>query len=363
MTCKKETITLTGVGDVIIDREQPETIFKYVADVFRSADISYANMEQVLSDTGVPHPTQTVHKSAKAVEAYTKNKIDVVSLATNHALDWGVEGLLGTLDTLEKSGVAYCGAGKNITEARKPVILERKGTKVGFLNYCCVAFDYYAATETKPGISAFKVWTIYEKGDYQPATLPRVVSMVHKEDLEMMVEAVKSLKSQVDVVVVTFHWGHHLVQSIIPDYCVELAHALIDVGADLILGHHTHILKGIEMYKGKAIFYSLGNFALELGKHMVNQKHVSSLDEYYGITDEDNLARKHTMIAKAVIQDGEIKKVSYIPCYENDNKEPEIVTKDNPLGQGVYDYVEKISKQEKLAVHFEWDGDEVLVKP
>ena len=135
----KESITFVAVGDVIIDREHPETMFRHVREVFQSADIAYANMEQVLSEKGTPHPRQAVHSSPDIVDAYTKNGIDVVSLATNHIMDWGTEGLFGTLEMLKSAGIQYCGVGENIAEARKPAILERKGTKVGLLNFCTVS--------------------------------------------------------------------------------------------------------------------------------------------------------------------------------------------------------------------------------
>src|SRR5512145_557362 len=133
---KKETITFLGTGDVIIDREKPETVFRHVIDQFRSADITCVAMEQVLSDKGTPDPRQAVYASSKMVDAYTLTGVDVVSAATNHAGDWGVEGLLGTIETLNAEGIPFCGIGRNLEEARKPAIIERKGTKVGFLNFC-----------------------------------------------------------------------------------------------------------------------------------------------------------------------------------------------------------------------------------
>jgi hypothetical protein len=358
---KNEAITFVGVGDVIIDREEPATIFRHVADVLQSADITYANMEQVLSDTGTPDPRQAVYASSKMVDAYVKNNIDVVSAATNHIGDWGKEGILGTMKTLKAAGIPYCGVGENLNEARKPVILERKGTKVGFLNFCTVHLPEYAATDDRPGLAPIKVWTVYEKLDFQPATPPLVVSITHKEDLEDLVERVKDLKTRVDVAVLVMHWGQHLLPAIIPDYCIEIGHAAIDAGADMVLGSHTHILKGIEMYKGKPIFYSLANFCLELGSHMRDHKHVGMLDKLYRIKDWHD--RRKTMMVKAIIEDGKVKRVSYIPCYERDDKEPEIVKRSDPRGQDVFNYVEEISRSEGLNVHFEWDGDEVLVLP
>jgi hypothetical protein len=358
---KKEAITFIGTGDVIIDREEPETVFRHVVDRFRSADITCVAMEQVLSDKGTPDPRQAVYASSKMVDAYRLTGVDVVSTATNHAGDWGVEGVLGTIETLNAAGIPFCGIGRNLNEARKPAILERKGTKVGFLNYCSVHLPEFAATDDRPGVSPIRVWTIYERVDFQPATPPLVVSITHKDDLEDLVTRVKVLKDQVDVVILLMHWGQHILPAIIPDYCIEIGHAAIDAGADMILGHHTHILKGIEMYKGKPIFYSLGNFCLELGSHMRDHKHVGMLDKLYRVKDWHD--RRKTMMAKAVVEDGKVTRVSYIPCYERDDKEPEPVKRSNPRGQDVFNYVEEISRSEGLAVHFEWDGDEVLVLP
>ena len=355
----KEEITIVGAGDAIIDREQPETMFRHVKDVFQSADITYVNMEQVLSDKGTPHPRQAVHASSDIVNAYTKNSIDVVSLATNHIMDWGVEGLYGTLETLDRANIAHCGAGRNIAEARKPAILERNGTRVGFLNFCTVAFEEFNATEDKPGLSSLKVYTAYEHVDYQPATPPLIVSITKKEDLAVLTDCVAALKSEVDVVVVCMHWGQHILPAIIPDYCFEMAYAAVDAGADVIFGSHTHILKGIEVYKGKPIFYSLGNFCLELGAHMRDHKHVNKLDKLYRVKDWHD--RRKTMIAKIIIENGQLKRASYLPCYERDDKEPELVKRPDPRAQEIFDYVVEIGKEEGIETGFEWDGDEVVV--
>jgi poly-gamma-glutamate capsule biosynthesis protein CapA/YwtB (metallophosphatase superfamily) len=360
---KKEPITLVGVGDVIIDRPRPETMFRHVSNVLQSADITYANMEQVLSDRGTPDPRQVVHSSSNVVNAYLAHKVDILSLATNHAMDWGEEGLLGTLETLERAKIPHLGAGRNLEEARMPVILERKGVRVGFLNYCTVARPDYAATKNSPGMAFIRVLTLYERVDYQPATPPLIISMTHKEDLAYIVESVKKLKTKVDVVVLLVHWGQHMLPAVIPDYCKEIAHAAVDAGADVIIGGHPHILKGIEMYKGAPIFYSLGNFAVELRSDLRERdlEHIAFLHNYYYI--QDKTERRKTMIAKLKIEDGAVSRVSYIPAYENDDKEPEIVGRNDPRGMGVFSYVQEISEREGLQVHFEWDGDEVLVLP
>jgi hypothetical protein len=357
----KESITLVGVGDVIIDRDDPASIFWNVSNVLNSADIAYANCEQPLSDKGTPNPKQAVYSSPKNLDGFLSAGFDVVSLANNHALDWGTEALLDTISRLDAARLPHVGAGANIAQARQPVILERKGTRVGFLSYSSVHMDGYEAGIDSPGLAPIRIWTIYERVDYQPGTPPRIVSFPYKEDLEGLTENIKRLKAQVDIVVLCMHWGQHLVPAVIPMYCFELGHAAIDAGVDIILGTHTHILKGIEIYHGKPIFYSTANFALELGSHMRDHKHVGGLNEFYKITDETE--RRNTLIAKFKIEDGRLARVSYIPCYINEKSEPVIQKRSDSYGQQVFDYIKNISESEKLNVHFAWEGDEVLVLP
>ena len=368
---KKETITFLGVGDINIDREKPETIFQHVAEMLRSADITYGNCEQTYSDLGNLVRGHGTNAESRNFPALPYDGFDVISLANNHTLDWGEENLLDTLERFKEAGLPYVGAGKNIEEARQPVILERKGTKVGFLAYSCVTPQGFEAGDNKPGLSPIRVSTIYEQVDYQPGTPPRIVTITNKEDLQAMQKDIRKLKEQVDVVVIAIHWGVHIVPRIIPMYCFEIGHAAIDAGADLILGTHPHILKGIEVYQGKGIFYSTCNFACEIGPTIRKNpggEFVDKMLERYDCVPDPECPNylspresRSTLIAKAIIEDGEIKRLSYIPCYVNKDTEPEIVTREDPRGQIVYNYMEDISRSEGLQVQFVWEGDEVLI--
>jgi hypothetical protein len=360
---KKGKLTFLGVGDILIDREKPETIFRYVAPVLRSADITFANAEQGFCTSGCPNPIHVSYSDPRNIPALLYTGIDVLSMANNHTLDWGTEGLLESIARLKEAGITCTGVGKNLAEARLPAILEKKGTKADFLAYGCIGPDGYEAEADKPGYAPVRAWTIYEKVDYQPATPPRIVSFPYKEDLAAMIGDIQALKAKVDVVIVSFHWGQHLIPRVIPMYCFDIGHAAVDAGADLILGGHTHILKGIEVYKGKVIFYSLSNFACELGQGTlslgVNARFTKKLTLVYGTMHHPEA--KATLIAKALIENGKIKRVSYIPCYINEREEPEIVKRNDKKGQEVFNYVEDISRSEKLPVHFAWEGDEVLI--
>ena len=157
--------------------------------------------------------------------------VSLVNLANNHIADYGREGLEDTMHNLDSIGVRYVGVGKNINEARTPVVIEKKGKRIAFLGY--YGGGEYAATDTRSGFA------------------PRRASII--------VEDVRKVRQQADYVVVNFHWGVERAEHPEPEQ-IALARRVVDAGADLIIGHHPHVLQGVELYKGKTIAYSLGNF-------------------------------------------------------------------------------------------------------
>jgi poly-gamma-glutamate capsule biosynthesis protein CapA/YwtB (metallophosphatase superfamily) len=158
-------------------------------------------------------------------------RVSIVNLANNHIADYGREGMEDTMRNLEAVGIRYVGAGRNLAEARQPVILEKNGVRIAFLGY--YGGGEFAATERLPGFA------------------PRRSRIV--------VEDVRKARVEADYVVVNFHWGVERAEHPEPEQMV-LARQVIDAGADLIVGHHPHVLQGIESYRGKHIVYSLGNF-------------------------------------------------------------------------------------------------------
>ncbi len=157
--------------------------------------------------------------------------VSIVNCANNHTTDFGAEGILETIQQLDSAGIRHVGIGRDLTEARRPVILKVKGIRIGFLGYG--GDRAYIASRSQPGTTSPSTWLILED--------------------------IKRLKPRVDFVVVNLHWGEEL--AIQPDSSqITLAHRIVDGGADLIVGHHPHVLQGIERYHGKVIAYSLGNF-------------------------------------------------------------------------------------------------------
>jgi poly-gamma-glutamate capsule biosynthesis protein CapA/YwtB (metallophosphatase superfamily) len=200
---------------------------------FRQADISMVNLEAPFTSASQPLPGKKFNFKAPVenVQALQTGGIDIVNLANNHAMDYQTAGLVETAQTLKKAGIQSVGAGENIKAARRPVVMEVKGKKVAYLGYYDA--DLHAATEKAAG------------------TNPRHNDRVAAD--------IKALRGQVDWIVVNYHWGEELAKY--PgDWQIELARFTVDQGADLVVGHHPHVLQGAEVYKGRPIVYSLGNF-------------------------------------------------------------------------------------------------------
>lgn len=248
-------IHLSAVGDIMLDRTLGSVIadggiefpFKRVAEPLQIADITVGNLETALGDVGEPvEKSFTFQSPPAAAESLAWGGFDVISLANNHAMDFGPESLLQGIDLLKKQNVAPIGAGANSDEARAPHIMSVNSLDIAFLGYVHVPveargsfFDTatWTATETEPGLA----WAVPEE----------------------IIEDVTAVKSQVDLVVVVLHSGYEYVEPPSEEQAAA-AHAAIDAGADIVIGHHAHILQAVEFYKDGVIAYGLGNFAFNI---------------------------------------------------------------------------------------------------
>ena len=205
--------------------------------VIDEADIFMANEEFPFSTRGTPAEDKqfTFRADPSLVSIFKELGIDIVTLANNHAMDYGTDALLDTCETLDKAGIARVGAGKHLEEAKAPVILEAQGKKIGFLGASrVIPVGSWNATSTKPG-------------------------MLTTYDPKILVDEIRKLREQCDYLVVYVHWGIERKETP-EDYQRSLGKQYIDAGADVVIGSHPHVLQGVEYYKGKPIVYSLGNF-------------------------------------------------------------------------------------------------------
>ncbi len=159
--------------------------------MLNTPDILFANCDQTYSDKHPPAPFNPLGSDPSNIPALVYAGLDVVSLANNHTLDFGIPDLLDTIERVQKAGIKVVGVGKNISEARQPVIMERKGTRVGFLAYGCLGPDGYEAWEDKPGYAPMRAYTVYDKWDYRPGTPPRIITVAYPDDLAAMKEDIR----------------------------------------------------------------------------------------------------------------------------------------------------------------------------
>lgn len=232
------TVTLMFSGDVTLSDSFQEVMGNNYAQTFanmpeyQQADVAMVNLENPLTRATLPLPGKQFNFKAdpKSIAALKSGGVDIVTLANNHSMDYDAEGLKETLAHLETAGIEYMGAGKDLTHARRPQIIDVKGQRIAYLAYWG---EEYGAEANKPGVNNIRE--------------------------ERIAEDIRAIRDQVDWVVVNYHWGQELAD-FPADWQTKLAHFTVDQGADLVVGHHPHVLQGAEIYKGRAIAYSLGNF-------------------------------------------------------------------------------------------------------
>ncbi len=238
-------VRIAAVGDIMLGGTAAPEMQKYGYDypfertqsILKQAQIVFGNLEGPLTDGGANEtPKKYVFRSPpdKVAPALARAGFNIVSLANNHSLDYGPQGLEDTRAALEKAGIHGIGAGRNLAEARTAVYMKAGGSTVAFLAYSLTFPEEFWAGPDKPG-TAFG----------------------HEQHVR---EDVAAARAKADIVVVSFHWGQEG-KTELRDYQVQLAHAAIDAGANAVVGHHPHVLQGVEHYKQGVILYSLGNFA------------------------------------------------------------------------------------------------------
>ncbi len=365
--------SVLATGDVAPRRDDLASMFDGVRPALEAGDIVFGQLETTISERGTPAPqAKLAMRTEPAAAAVIRAAgYDVVSFAGNHCFDFGREALFDTLDHVRAAGLAVCGAGANIAEARAPAIIEHEGARVAFLAYSSILPQGYRASGDRPGCAPMWAHTHYEQIDYdQPGTPARVHTFPDARDLAALKADVAAARAQADVVAVSIHWGVHFVPSVIADYQRAVAHVAIEAGADAILGHHPHILKGIEVYRGKPIFYSLGNFAIEQPQAFnadilksESFKHLMALNPaidplrlFVGPPDS-----QMSMIARLEVEDGRIVGACFQPVMISDGSEPHVLAAGDPRFARVADYVAQVGAEQGLAVRFKRDGDWISI--
>jgi len=369
------SIRITAVGDIVMQYGDPERYFAPSAPITRASDVAIGQIE-------VPHTTETAVSaltvpSPPADPAYldvmAAAGYDIGTVAGNHAFDLGTRGVLDTIAAARNAGMVTTGTGANLAAAMVPAIVERSGVRVGVLSFNCVGPRESWATSKKAGCAFVKVITHYDLDDLNPGNPPQIYTFCDRRSLAQMTEAIEALRREVDIVVVALHKGYGHTPARIDDYEFEVSHAAVDAGADAVVGHHSHIMRGIEVYRGKPIFHGLGNFVCVTDALTPDPDSDSEelkawarrRVEMYGFAPDPAMPgypfhpeSRNTAIAVLDVNGGHIR-AGFIPCWIDDDARPV------PLAEGDRDsvaaYIEDISRRAGLDTGFSWEDDVVRV--
>jgi poly-gamma-glutamate synthesis protein (capsule biosynthesis protein) len=249
---KPETITLALTGDVMLGRLVDETMrargFAHpwgdILPQMKDSDALLVNLECALTahtDPWTDGEEKAFYFRADPAAVRTLHiaGVDFVSLANNHAGDFGTEGLLETVSVLDHAGLAHAGAGRSLAEAERPAVLKVASCRVGVLAFA----DYpvaWAAEPSRAGINYTKVST-------------------HPKHFHRIEDGIQNARHLCDIVIFSIHWGPNMQSRPSADF-VEFARAVVDAGADVFWGHSAHVVQGVEIWNGKPILYDSGDF-------------------------------------------------------------------------------------------------------
>jgi len=253
----QSAISILLAGDLVLDVQDPDHWLSGIAPALQAADITIGHLEVPHTRRGselagdVPAPgADPAH-----LDALARAGFDAVSLAGNHIADCGPEGIEDTITRLDALGIVHAGAGATLDAARRPALLTVRGRTVALLSYNCVGPEAAWATSDRAGCAYLRLVT----GDGSPVSPTAPLLAPHPEALEILKVDVAAARALADLVIVALHKGIVHTPSRLAGYERPLAQAAIDAGADIVAGHHAHIVRGIEMVRGKPVFHGLGN--------------------------------------------------------------------------------------------------------
>jgi poly-gamma-glutamate synthesis protein (capsule biosynthesis protein) len=263
------------VGDVnLMGVEDAGVPFARLGAEMRAAELVFANLECLLYEPPEGHAVE--HEGffadpAIGGEVLQSAGIAAVGLANN--VNYGAAAISGSIARLDRLGIAHTGAGADLAAARAPAIVDRGGLRIGFLQRSSVYWPTnHEASERGPGIAVIRGHTAYQVPAHKtrpdvppmnrPGVPPVILTWADRAYLSAFAEDVAHVRREADVVVASCHWG--LGEEVL-DYMTEIAHAAVDAGADIVIGHGPHYSLPVEVYRGKPIFYGLGSFSFHTG--------------------------------------------------------------------------------------------------
>lgn len=366
-----------ATGDLVLERADTTELLGAAAPVLAEADIVIGQLE-------VPHTEATVTFTSdvpalpappRALDGVAAAGFDILTLAGNHVFDFGPQGIADSRRHCADRGIRTTGAGSTLAEAWEPAVVPHGDRRLVVLSVNAVGPRESWAATTKPGCAYVEVLTHYEPRGANPGGPPRTSTFVEPRSLtEFRARVAEQTAPDADVVV-ALHKGLVHERARIADYEFELAHAAVDAGAAVVLGSHAHILKGVEVYRGRPIFHGLGNFATVTralgGSDADDPERRAWARErlrLFGFTPDAAMPEypfhpesRDTVIAALTFgPSGEVS-AGVIPCRIDDAARPVPLTRAGG-GERVADYLAAITREAGLHTDFSWEGDRLMIR-
>ncbi|MBR3276646.1 MAG: CapA family protein [Eubacterium sp.] len=375
----QEKLKMVALGDIILG-DDSEYYVNSIRPMLERFDVRIGQLE-------VPYTLRNEVLDGLSREPERLNPLkgvmDIMTMSGNHlydAKDVGVEDSIAKLDEL---GILHTGAGMNLAEARKPAVFTKNGTRIGVLNYNCVGASANKASDKKPGGAYVDIYTRYELGDVANpgGAAEKIYTYPDPVSMDAMLDDIHALRENCDVLCVYFHKGIVHMPVKLADYERFVCHAAIDAGADVIFASHSHILHGIEVYRGRTIYHGLCNGIAWVPS--LSPKYIFKNAKKNDVFDPEEWTRNriarfgfvpdeayptypfhpeaiYTVFATCKVEDGKIVKTGFIPAIVGTDGAPRVCGR-NDGGEEVLAYMKKITEKAGLPAQFAWDGDEVAV--
>lgn len=391
----KNRQTLIFGGDFTLGKN-PEFYMQGVNDLLDQADIRMFQLEEPFLEELVENAPPERHTSTLNCIV---GKVDLVTLPGNHFFDFGEAGVRDTMAWCDRNGIIHAGGGMNAQEAKQPVFLEKNGVKIGVLAYDCIGSKKVFASNDRAGAAGIN----FIRGFVPCSMLDQTHTRLEQDVWELkkpipvnedcmafnfidvdayleFAEDCRKAKSQCDLLIVYFHKGYVHKPVYVAPWERLLSHIAIDNGADVVMGSHSHIAHGVEMYKGKAIYHGLNNFVMYVpqlspnfkgkvhgGKDSNNAEWIKKRVERFGFIPDPEYPTYpfhpesvYCPVAKLIIEDGKIASYRMVLMKVEKNGVP-YVHGQTETGQEIFDYMQRITDEAGLNARFDWDGDEVVI--
>jgi len=341
--------TLILTGDVnLMNVTDPAVPFARVLDTLRTADALFGNLECCLYDAAPERSLADEGFYAPRAMGHALTLAGYRALGMANNVTYGAGAISSSVAELDRLGIAHTGAGANSQQAREPALIECNGLRVGFLQRTSVYWPTnHEAGERSPGVAALRGHTAYQLPLHKtrpeippanrPGVPPEILTWADPAYLAQYCDELAALRRRADIVVASHHWGLH---EEVLQYMTEIAHAAIDAGADIVAGHGPHFSLPVELYRGKPVFYGLGNFSFHTGHG--GRKH----GDWVG------------MMARVTFEEREIARVAFRFVRHNERNETLLP----PMGEEQEMLARLTERSARFGTRLALEGDEAVVR-